>query len=216
MNVLLDEVDVPEAAWSAAPRHISVALTNACELSCPYCYAPKKPAALDFDRLAGWLTELDDNGCLGVGFGGGEPTLYRRFAEICQYAARKTELAVTFTTHGHNLTEDLLATLHGNVHFVRLSMDGVGTTYEALRGRRFSSFLDRMKLASMVAPVGINYLVNKRTAGDLDRAIEIAADVGAAEFLLLPEQPVNGRGGIDGCTVKTLHDWIKRYRGPFR
>ena len=214
VNILLDEVKVPEAAWSLAPRHISVALTNACELSCPYCYAPKRPAALDFARLTGWLTELDDNGCLGVGFGGGEPTLYRKFAEICQYAARRTGLAVTFTTHGHNLTENLIATLHGNVHFVRLSVDGVGTTYEALRGRSFSSLLDRIRLASTLAPVGINYLVNNRTVADLDRAIELAIDVGAAEFLLLPEQSVNGRGGIDGCTVKTLQSWIERYRGP--
>ena len=214
VNILLDEVKVPEAAWSLAPRHISVALTNACELSCPYCYAPKRPAALDFDRLAGWLTELDDKGCLGVGFGGGEPTLYRKFAEICQYAARRTGLAVTFTTHGHNFTENLIATLHGNVHFVRLSMDGVGTTYETLRGRPFSSLLDRIRLASTLAPVGINYLVNNRTVADLDRAIEIAIDVGAAEFLLLPEQSVNGRGGIDGCAAKTLQSWIERYRGP--
>ena len=213
VNVLLDEVDVPEAVWSIAPRHISVALTNACELSCHYCYAPKRPAALDFDLLTGWLTELDDNGCLGVGFGGGEPTLYRRFAEICRYATRKTGLAVTFTTHGHNLTENLIATLQGNVHFVRLSMDGMGATYEALRGRRFSSFLDRVKLASTLAPVGINYLVNKQTVADLDHAIELAMDVGAAEFLLLPEQPVNGRGGIDGCTAKTLKSWIELYRG---
>ena len=214
VNVLFDEVDVPEAAWSVAPRHISVALTNACELSCPYCYAPKRPAALDFDRLAGWLTELDDNGCLGVGFGGGEPTLYRRFAEICQYAARRTGLAVTFTTHGHNLTENLITTLRGNVHFVRLSMDGVGTTYETLRGRPFSSLLEKIRLASTLAPLGINYLVNNRTVADLDRAIELAIDVGAAEFLLLPEQSVNGMGGIDGCTVKTLHTWIEQYQGP--
>ncbi len=214
VNILLDEVKVPEAAWSLAPRHISVALTNACELSCPYCYAPKRPAALDFDRLAAWLTELDDNGCLGVGFGGGEPTLYRKFTEICQYAARRTGLAVTFTTHGHNLTENLVATLHGNVHFVRLSVDGVGATYETLRGRPFSSLLDRIRLASTLAPLGINYLVNNRTVADLDRAIELAIDAGAAEFLLLPEQSVNGRGGIDGCTVKTLQSWIEQYRGP--
>ena len=93
-------------------------------------------------------------------------------------------------------------------------MDGVGTTYEALRGRPFSSLLNRIRLAGTLAPVGINYLVNNRTVADLDRAIEIANDVGAAEFLLLPEQSVNGRGGMDDCTVKSLQSWIERYRGP--
>src|SRR5688572_26068527 len=77
LNVLLDEVSVPSASWAQAPRYISMALTNACDLACPYCYAPKDPAILDFERVVTWLHELDEHGCLGVGFGGGEPTLYR-------------------------------------------------------------------------------------------------------------------------------------------
>jgi sulfatase maturation enzyme AslB (radical SAM superfamily) len=77
LNILLDEISVPQALWATSPRYVSVALTNACDLACPYCYAPKDSAALDVERVVGWLSELDVNGCLGVGFGGGEPTLYR-------------------------------------------------------------------------------------------------------------------------------------------
>lgn len=139
LNVLLDEIQAPPDSWATAPRQVSVALTNACDLACPHCYAPKNPAALDFRRLTGWLNELDANGCLGVGFGGGEPTLYRRFPELCRYAARNTGLAVTFTTHAHHLTDALVAGLAGSIHFVRVSMDGVGPTYEALRGRPFEA-----------------------------------------------------------------------------
>ena len=117
LNILVDEVKTDESAWSLAPRHVSIALTNACELSCPYCYAPKRPASLDFHLLTTWLKELDENGCLGVGFGGGEPTLYRQFPEICRFATENTNLAVTFTTHGHKLDEQLLAKLCGKVHF---------------------------------------------------------------------------------------------------
>lgn len=35
LNILLDEVRVPLEGWAAAPRQVSVALTNACDLSCP-------------------------------------------------------------------------------------------------------------------------------------------------------------------------------------
>ena len=211
--MLLDEVRVPSASWSLAPRHVSVALTNACELSCPYCYAPKKPASLNFERLAHWLTELDSNGCLGIGFGGGEPTLHRRFADVCRFAAHETGLGVSFTTHGHNLNEGLLAALKGNVHFVRVSMDGVGTTYEELRGRSFQVLLQRIELLSELAPFGINFVVNGRTFDDLDSAIDLAARLGASEFLLLPEQTVNGRGGIDSITMRSLRRWIDGYQG---
>jgi len=33
-NILIDEISVPIAGWSSAPRQISVALTNACDLKC--------------------------------------------------------------------------------------------------------------------------------------------------------------------------------------
>src|SRR5947199_82985 len=146
VNILFDEFQVGSELWAQAPRYVSIALTNSCDLSCPYCYAPKHRAALDFGILRGWLNELDVNGCLGVGFGGGEPTLYRHFTKVCQYAAHDTGLAVSFTSHAHRLNADLAAELAGYVHFVRISMDGVGETYEELRGRSFSAFCSRFRI----------------------------------------------------------------------
>jgi MoaA/NifB/PqqE/SkfB family radical SAM enzyme len=135
LNILIDEMSVPAEQWSIAPRQVSIALTNACDLHCPYCYAPKEKARLDYGPLSEWLTELDKAGCFGIGFGGGEPTLHSDFARICKFAATHTNLAVTFTTHGHRLGERLASALAGYVHFVRVSMDGVGATYETLRGK---------------------------------------------------------------------------------
>jgi hypothetical protein len=66
-NVLVDEVSIPPEQWARAPRQISVALTNACDLACPYCYAPKASGSLDANRLAGWLRELDENGAAQLG-----------------------------------------------------------------------------------------------------------------------------------------------------
>jgi pyruvate-formate lyase-activating enzyme len=213
LNVFVDEVRPSQSAWAVAPRQVSVALTNACDLACPFCYAPKQPATLDARQLSGWLKELDANGCLGVGFGGGEPTLYRRLPEVCAYAAEQTGLAVTFTTHAHRLDDALIAALAGHVHFVRVSMDGVGATYEALRGRPYAALRQRLDTVRALAPFGINFVVNARTLPDLDAALTVAAEAGAAEFLLLPEQPVRGRGGIDDATAHALRRWVTRYRG---
>lgn len=213
LNVLLDEVRVPQQVWSAAPRQVSVALTNACDLACSYCYAPKRPARLDARRLLEWLRDLDAHGCLGVGFGGGEPTLYRGFAEVCRRVATETAMAVSFTTHGHRLDEQLCADLAGHVHFIRISVDGVAATYERVRGRSFSSLRRGLELAGTVAPIGINYVVNASTLPDLDAAVEVASESAAREFLLLPEQPVDGAGGIDEETIRGLRRWVERYTG---
>lgn len=214
INILLDEVLVSPTLWATAPRQVSVALTNVCDLACPYCYAPKDRVTLDREAIISWLQELDANGCLGVGFGGGEPTLYRDFVELCQHTAARTRLAVTFTTHGHRIDAPLADKIRGNVHFIRVSMDGVGATYQALRGRSFQALNARLKIIQTAAAFGINYVVNSRTFPDLNRAIDLAAEAGAKEFLLLPEQKVHGIGGIDHTTLQSLNDWVWAYRGP--
>lgn len=213
INLLVDEIELPSCLWSAAPSQISIALTNACDLVCPHCYAPKNPAVLNFERLTSWLTDLDANGCIGVGFGGGEPTLYPRLAELCLYTAEKTGLAVTMTTHAHHLSDRLLKELSGNVHFIRVSMDGVKATYESIRGRSFASLIQRIKALSKIVSFGINFVVNSRTIDDLDKAIELAEEFGCSEFLLLPEEATLRTGGIDSDTRRILQEWVASYRG---
>jgi hypothetical protein len=148
-----------------------------------------------------------------VGFGGGEPTLYHKFVPLCEYVATKTQLAVTFTTHAHRIDLKLVAALKDIVHFVRVSVDGIGPTYERMRGKSFSALCSRLDLVRKLAPLGINFVVNSETFADLDAAIQLASEVGAAEFLLLPERGINGRIGIDALTRRALNDWIVTYTG---
>lgn len=216
VNVLFDEIDVPQSQWAKAPRHVSIALTNACDLHCPYCYAPKQYAKLNLADLVRWVNELDDAGTVGIGFGGGEPLLFSQLADLCQYATQNTSLAVSLTTHGHHLDERLGEALKGNIHFIRVSMDGVGKTYEAFRGRSFAKLVETLNYTYEVAPFGINFVVNANTINDLDEAVEIAESTGAQELLLLPEQSVKGAGGIDNNTLHSLKSWITEYRKPLR
>jgi hypothetical protein len=213
VNFLVDEISLPPSLWSTAPRQVSIALTNACDLLCSHCYAPKHPAALNFERLTSWLTDLDANGCIGVGFGGGEPTLYPRLAELCSYATEKTGLAVTMTTHAHHLSDRLLQDLSGNIHFIRVSMDGVEATYESLRERPFATLIQRIKALSQRFPFGINFVVNSKTIDDLDKAIDLAEEFGCSEFLLLPQEATLRTGGIDSDTCRILQEWVANYSG---
>ena len=215
-NILIDELSVPNAQWSTAPRQVSVALTNTCDLRCSYCYAPKHRAQLQYEKLVAWLNELDDAGCFGVGFGGGEPTLYRDFARLCRFTSEHTNLAVTFTTHAHRLNERLAAELKGNVHFIRVSMDGVGETYEKLRGRTFHQFRRQLELVRTLAPFGINFVVNAITFPDFDAALAVAVENGASEFLVLPERPTSVGSGIDDITRLALCTRVNSSRSGIR
>lgn len=216
LNVLMDEIQAPMSAWAAAPRQISIALANDCDLTCPYCFASKSRAKLEMQQVTDWLRELDANGTISVGFGGGEPTLYPSFVELCRWVVQNTGLAVTFTSHGHHLDDRLLDGLRGNVHFVRISMDGVGRTYETLRKRPFAFLCERISTLQSIARFGINFVVNATTFPDLPAATTLAAELGASEFLLLPQQPARGKPGIDPTTRQALCEWVKSYTGSVR
>lgn len=92
-------------------------------------------------------------------------------------------------------------------------MDGVGPTYEALRGRSFAALRRRIEMVRRLAPFGINFVVNARTLPDLSPATALAAAEGASEFLLLPERASRDRGGIDERTRDALRLWVSAYSG---
>ena len=216
LNILIDEIPVPAALQSRAPRQISIALTNRCDLTCAHCYAPKSGNELGFDIITQWLAELDAHGTLGVSFGGGEPTLYPEFERLCKHIARETRLSVSFTTHGHHIDDALAECIRGSINFVRVSMDGVGATYESIRRRPFPSLLERLKQVRSISSFGVNVVINKRTLPDLDETATVAADAGACELLLLPQLPVRGVSAIPPDTLQDLRRWVDAYRGPLK
>jgi MoaA/NifB/PqqE/SkfB family radical SAM enzyme len=183
-------------------------VTNACELRCPFCYAPKRPARLQPDEVLSWARELDAAGGLGIGFGGGEPTAHPELGALCAAIAERTSLAVSMTTHAHRFDASLAARLRGSVHFVRVSVDGLGATYEAIRGRPFAALERKLELVATVAPFGINCVVTEQTIDELDACLAWAERVGAQELLLLAEQPVGTRPGLAPAHHERLTRWV--------
>jgi MoaA/NifB/PqqE/SkfB family radical SAM enzyme len=215
-NVLLDEVALPAAYYSRAPRQVSIALTNRCDLACAHCYAPKSREGLSFESVRRWLVELDAAGTLGVGFGGGEPTLYPDFVRLCRYVAEETRLSVSFTTHGHLVDTELVQQLRGSVHFVRVSMDGVGTTYESIRRRAFGELLRRLSDVSSLSRFGINMVVNEQTVSEVEGVARAAEVAGACELLLLPQMSTHRVASASTETILRLRRWVEGYEGPLK
>jgi MoaA/NifB/PqqE/SkfB family radical SAM enzyme len=215
--MLFDEVAVPAHHWHTAPRYVSIAVTNTCELSCGFCYAPKYPARLDPVDVLNWLQELDSGGALGVGFGGGEPTSHPNFVSMCEQAVRRTRLAVTFTTHAHRIDSGMADRLTGNVHFIRVSMDGVGRVYENIRGRSFDRFCRALENVVRIAPFGLNVVLNSDTVGQLDDIAAFAKKNGASELLLLPQRSVSRRvHEVDSLSMARAKQWIRESSHSFR
>jgi hypothetical protein len=95
-------------------------------------------------------------------------------------------------------------------------MDGVGMTYERLRGKSFIDFQRKLETVRALAPFGINFVVNALTLAEIDRSVQLAIDSGAAEFLLLPERRTHSTSGIDHNTHEALRTWVHSFRGNIR
>ncbi|MBQ3340559.1 MAG: radical SAM protein [Kiritimatiellae bacterium] len=203
-NILIDEMLCNDEILSVAPANVSIALTNRCNRSCVHCFAPKNVAELDHTMVCDWIDELNKNGCLGVGFGGGEPLLYPHLCEICQHVYSATSMACTLTTNGDYLNDETVQWMKRYVNFVRISTNGETMDYS------------RIENLARHLQIGINYLLNAQTFPMLMDAIERSAQIGVKEFLLLPQVRTKRCQGVDSQFVAMVDDWLLSTKLPLR
>jgi MoaA/NifB/PqqE/SkfB family radical SAM enzyme len=163
-----------------APRVVQFGITNACNLACTFC-------SRDVEARSEWtvdtafelLRDLDRDGTLEVAFGGGEPLVFKGFAGLVERLVRETSLAVSFTTNGLRLTDDVAAKLAPHVGQARLSV------YDDVDHVRPIEVLVRSG-----ARFGVNYLVTPARLPMLEARIFELAALGCRDVLLLS---YNGR-----------------------
>ena len=204
LNVFLDEVRTRADIWSAAPANVSIALTNRCNMRCKHCFAPKTDVELDEQMVRRWIAELDQAGCLGVGFGGGEPLLYGGLLRLGKFIRNSTSMACTVTTNGLLLTDELIADLSECVDFLRVSTNG----------RRIDEKLLN-RLSSHIR-TGVNYLLNDETFRDLEAALQTYASLGIQEVLLLPQLGTQSVRQISVKCLEHVDEFLSSCRLPVR
>jgi MoaA/NifB/PqqE/SkfB family radical SAM enzyme len=211
LHVLLDECPIPPEYIDEGPAVISIALTNACDLSCAFCYAPKSNHWLRSDDVIRWCRELEGLGTLEIAFGGGEPTLYPRLPQLCHTLWSETNLGISITTHGQHLTDELVSSLQRAVSIIRVSIDGPEPYYSSIRGHRLQSLMERLDRVGGRIPLGINTVINPDTLPHLDEMAALVRGVGAVDWLLLPEVR-SGEFILSDSEWRVLDQWIAERR----
>jgi hypothetical protein len=111
----------------AAPRVAMFGITNACNLACDFCSRDAtRPSQWTVATAAAALHGLAAAGTLEVAYGGGEPFVFRGFAELVAELAATTALAQHVTTNGTRIDRASWGPFAGRFGVVRLSIyDGV-------------------------------------------------------------------------------------------
>jgi MoaA/NifB/PqqE/SkfB family radical SAM enzyme len=211
LHILLDESPIPPESVDQGPAVMSIALTNACDLSCSFCYAPKSNHSLQTDHIISWCRELDGLGTLEIAFGGGEPTLHRSLPDLCRTLWSQTNLGISITTHGQHITRELADVLTGVVSVVRVSIDGPEPYYSSIRRRPLRQLIERLDYIGGKIPLGINTVVNLQTLPYLDEMASVVKRLGAVDWLLLPEVR-DGHFTLTDSEWKLLDKWIMERR----
>ncbi len=158
-----------------APRVVQMALTNACNKTCGFCYRPMEAkSAWSFDDVMAFGKMLSDWGVLELALGGGEPTVFPRFAELVRGLWSSTRLAVNFTTNGTRLTGELLDAIQGSIGQLQVSVYDDEDT---------NGVIDR--LVARDVRFGLNYLVTPQRLRTLDADLLAWAARGVRDVLLL-------------------------------
>ena len=215
LHLLCDEVKLEPSAWSVAPRILSVALSNICDLGCHFCYRPQTKDTLPVELVRQMVGAVDELGCLEVTFGGGEPLLYPGLSSLCEWIWDNTSMGVSLTTHGHRLTSGLIHKLIGRLSSIRFSVDGVEPYYSLIRGHPLCHLLEAIELLDHAIPFGINVVVSPGHVSELSPVVELAISLGAYDALIIPEHRA-GKVALTPWEWDTIDSVITRFQSQCR
>ena len=224
------EAPRPPRLWQT-PRHVDVALTGACNLTCGYCsYNATRGARHEDDlstaQLCALFAELGALGVMKVTLTGGEPLLRPDFLTLVQaVVAQRMRFAVN--TNGVLMTAAIADALVATRRLdrVQVSIDGAeawSNDHNRGRGAFDGAMAGLRLLAERDAPRGVRLTLTRFTADHLEEALaallELSPVVGTNELMPF------GRGGhaYDKMAMspaqreraaEVLVRWAERYPG---
>jgi mycofactocin biosynthetic radical S-adenosylmethionine protein MftC len=178
----------------AGPLAVHLEVAAFCNLTCTHCFAgdlPRREKPLPLAALDALFAEMAAMGSFRLGLTGGEPLLRRDLFDVIDLAASHG-LHPCVTTNGLLITEEV-ARDFGARHLVWLnvSLDGAtAATNDRVRGAgTFDRVLDRIAVLRQHARFTLAFTIMKTNLHEIERCVELAAQVGASTAVFRPLYP---------------------------
>lgn len=193
LNMLLEGQETAHLQRTA-PRTLLIAVTNSCNLSCPFCYCDlQSPNLWRYESLLDFCRQADEWGVLEVAFGGGEPLLFPHWQDfICELYAT-TRLGINFTTNGLLLTTNFLQAIAGHYGQIRLSIYKDNNWVEVIK-----------LLQEGDARFGVNWLITPPELPEFTTKFTRLLELGVRDFLLLSYKGKDQAGHLDETGYRQL------------
>jgi Predicted Fe-S oxidoreductases len=208
LNALNNErTFVDELNYLSAPLEVFLNITWNCNLRCSFCYlkAPRtvRRPLLNLNEIKSLIDELVEMKVSLLTLTGGEPFLNAFMTlETLKYA-RKKGLAVTITTNGLLIDENIAKTLAEYNVSVQISLEGSkAEVHDSLTGLK-GSFEKAIKVIKMLRKMGVDVTVStvlqRDNVDDISDMIPLLKELDVYTWNILELKPI-GRG----CIASTL------------
>lgn len=195
----IKDLGLPESSlWSeksellSAPLEVHFSVTNKCSAGCKTCYTnslPNDPNELSIEKFKEAIDILSDMKVFHLAMGGGEALEREDFFELVEYV-RSKNITPNLTTNGFYLNKENVkkCKMFGQVN---ISIDGLSSTYEAVRGHdNFINALNAVRLLKENSVrVGINCVVTKQNFEELHNLAKLAKKEEVYDIELLRIKP---------------------------
>lgn len=173
-NILLEGNEF-SSCIRQAPRTLLIAITNACNLTCSFCYRDlSSRSQWDAESLLSFLKEVDEWGVLEVALGGGEPLVFPKFTWLIEKVFAETGLCLNFTTNGTRLTDDFLSDISGLYGQIKLSIYSDNHPLKRIELLRKHN-----------ARFGVNWLITEADFPYIEKRFQEMYEAGARDILIL-------------------------------
>ena len=183
------------------PPHMTIELTEGCNLRCEYCYRESDATKLSHmptEELLGLIEKLWAAGLRTVELTGGEPTVHRDFRKILAFCTEKFQM-VGVLTNGTRLDDALARQFAdmGDKLMYSVSLDAsTPELHDARRGVKGAwvrTTYNISRLAELGVAIRVSMVVDERNFNDIENTLLLAKSLGARVFSYSPLLPL-GRG----------------------
>lgn len=196
----LDRVVQWQHHRAICPIYIEISPVSFCNHKCIYCaldFAMEQRYRLDTDVLIPCLEDMGRLGVRSIMFAGeGEPLLHRDLPKLVNIAV-KAGIDVSITTNGTEGKSNLWTEMLPDLTWIRFSVDaGSADVYSRVHriqahffSRTVNSIAEAVEIKrrrDLDVTIGIQFLVIDENVDDIEKAIQLSADLGVDYFCLKP------------------------------
>lgn len=180
-----------------------IEITGLCNMRCKHCMndsGENRVEGLKKKELFSLLDELVSRDFKNLYVSGGEPLIYKSIDEVLEYA-HKLGMKITLATNGWNVIEHL-KTIKRCVEIVSISMDGIGSTHDKIRGisGSYERTIEALKaLSENGVTTKISSMIWKDNIQQLEDIVLKAKSVGVSKVnfaILVPVGRAENNGDI--------------------